>query len=541
MEKKPLSIIQQHKGSSRNFKIAMVIMLFCLTYFRTAIQICYPENFILPDEILLFVMLVIVAYLWIQEVKDKNYLLLLHEKLKISNKQLEKEIQIRKMREQELRVAHDELGLRVQKRTEELLKAKDYAERIFQVVPSAVFTIDKNRYIVSWNNNAEELTGYTAKEMVGKRCVEFTKFPCQDSCHLFDEGIEKPIIGEECILVRKDGQDLIVLKSADLLKDEKGNIIGGVESFEDITERMMVEEELRLAREELEKRVDDRTRELSKAYDVLKIEVDERLNAQQELQLAYSQLKAAQAQVIEAAKMQVVGRLASGVAHEVKNPLAIILQGLDFLNTTIKNADEHSPVVLQHMNDAVKRADNIIRGLLDFSSVANLEVSPCDINKLVTKALLLTKHQLDKDHIKVVRQLQDNLPSLELDRNKIEQVLVNLILNATHAMSAGGTLTVRTYMEIVTDAPISAIKVKDKDPNPDERVVITEIEDTGTGISDEILTKIFEPFFTTRRNAGGTGMGLSIVRNLIEMHNGQIYISNKPESSGAVVKVMFWV
>lgn len=126
-------------------------------------------------------------------------------------------------------------------------------ERIFQVVPSAVFTVDKNRYIVSWNKNAEEVTGYSAGEMVGKRCVEFTKFPCRDSCHLFDKNIEKPVIEEECILVRKDGQDIIALKSADLLKDDKGNIIGGVESFEDITERKMVEEELRLAREELEK------------------------------------------------------------------------------------------------------------------------------------------------------------------------------------------------------------------------------------------------------------------------------------------------
>ncbi len=541
MEKKNFLRPNRSKSSSRNFKITMVILLFFLTYFRTAVQIYYPENFILPDEVLLFVMLSIVAYLWIQEVKDKNYLLLLHEKLKISNEKLEQEIQIRKRKEHELRVAHDELGVRVQKRTEELLKAKDYAERIFQVVPSAVFTVDKNKYIVSWNKNAEELTGYTAKEMVGKRCVEFTKFPCRDSCHLYDANIEKPISGEECILVRKDGQDLIVLKNADLLKDDKGNIIGGIESFEDITERKMVEEELRLAREELEKRVDERTRELSKAYDALKIEVDERLNAQQELQIAYSQLKAAQQQIIEAAKMQVVGRLASGVAHEVKNPLAIILQGVDFLNTIIKDADEHSPIVLGHMRDAVKRADNIIRGLLDFSSVAKLEVSFYDINKIVTESLLLTKHQLDKYHIKVTRQLQENLPELELDRNKIEQVMVNLILNAAHAMADGGTLTIRTYeQEIIVDDPISGLRSKG-DPNQRERIVVIEIEDTGTGISDEILTKIFEPFFTTRRNAGGAGMGLSIVKNLIEMHNGQINISNKPESSGAVVKVMFWI
>ena len=148
---------------------------------------------------------------------------------------------------------------------------------------------------------------------------------------------------------------------------------------------------------------------------------------------------------------------------------------------------------------------------------------------------------MDKVQIKVVRQLQDDLPSLELDRNKVEQVLVNLILNATHAMSEGGILTVRTYLEIVTDDPISAIRIKEKAPMPAERIVVTEIEDTGTGISDEILSKIFEPFFTTRRNTGGAGMGLSIVKNLIEMHNGQINISNKPESSGAVVKVMFWV
>ncbi len=541
MEKKSFLRSDQNKGTSRNFKIAMVVLLFFLTYFRTAVQIYYPKNFILPDEVLLFIMLTIVAYLWIQEVKDKNYLLLLHEKLKKSNEQLEQEIQIRQKREHELRLAHDELGIRVKKRTEELLKAKDYAERILQVVPSAVFTVDKNKYIVSWNNNAEELTGYTAKEVIGKRCEVFSKFPCQDSCHLFDEAIEKPIIGEECILVRKDGQDLIVLKSADLLKDEKGNIIGGVESFEDITERKMVEEELRLAREELEERVNERTRELSKAYDALKIEVDERLNAQRELQLAYSQLQAAQQQIIEAAKMQVVGRLASGVAHEVKNPLAIILQGLDFLNTTIKDADEHSPIVLQHMSDAVKRADNIIRGLLDFSSVAKLEVSPENINRILTKALLLTKHQLDKYHIKVIQELQDDLPDIELDRNKIEQVFVNLILNAVHAMADRGTLTIRTYeQEIIINNPISGLRAGG-DSQKNERIMVTEIEDTGTGIPDEILTKIFEPFFTTRRNAGGAGMGLSIVKNLIEMHNGQINISNKPESKGAIVKVIFWI
>ncbi|MCG2712520.1 MAG: ATP-binding protein [Candidatus Omnitrophica bacterium] len=530
-----------HKGNRRNFKIAMVILLFFLTYFRTAIQIYYPENFILPDEILLFVMLCIVAYLWIQEVKDKNYLLLLHERLKISNEKLEQEIQIRKEREQELRAAHDELGIRVQERTEELLKAKDYAERFFQVVPSAVFTLDKNKYIVSWNINAEKLTGYMAKEMVGKRCVEFTKSPCRDFCHLYDANVKKPIIGEECILVRKDGRDLIVLKSADLLKDDKGNIIGGIESFEDITERKMVEEELRLAREELERRVNERTQELSKAYDALKVEVDEHLNAQQELGLAYSQLKDAQQQIIEAEKMQVVGRLASGVAHEVKNPLAIIMQGLDFFNTTIQNADEHSLIVLKHMSDAVKRADNIIRGLLDFSSVARLEVSPCDINRIVTKALLLTNHQLNKCHIKVIQELQDNLPDIELDRNKIEQVFVNLILNAVHAMAERGTLTLRTYLrEIIADDPVSGFR-NGVVPQQSERIVVTEIEDTGTGIPDEILNKIFEPFFTTRRNVGGTGMGLSIVKNLIEMHNGQININNKPQSSGAVVKVMFWL
>ncbi len=116
MKKKPFLVSSEHKGNSRNFKIAMVIMLFSLTYFRTVMQIYYAKNFIFPDELLMFVMFFIVAYLWIQEVKDKNYLLLLHEKLMQSNKTLESEIQIRKRGERKLRVAHDELSERVQKR-----------------------------------------------------------------------------------------------------------------------------------------------------------------------------------------------------------------------------------------------------------------------------------------------------------------------------------------------------------------------------------------------------------------------------------------
>ncbi len=124
------------------------------------------------------------------------------------------------------------------KKAENALRmAKDYAELVYRVIPSAIFTVDKERRITSWNNKAAEITGYTEKEVLAKECFMFMELPCREKCGLYDDNVSKPILAKECVIIRKDGEKRTVLKNADLLRDLNGNCIGGIESFEDITDR----------------------------------------------------------------------------------------------------------------------------------------------------------------------------------------------------------------------------------------------------------------------------------------------------------------
>ena len=133
-----------------------------------------------------------------------------------------------------------------QKKVEEgLLKAKEYSEHLLRVIPDAVFTVNTNRLITSWNRQAEEITGYSAKEIIGKKCTLFAKAPCEDGCGLYSEDIKKPVIGKECVIRKKNGQETLISKNLDLLKDNQGNIVGGIESFNDITGYKHTEDESR--------------------------------------------------------------------------------------------------------------------------------------------------------------------------------------------------------------------------------------------------------------------------------------------------------
>lgn len=242
------------------------------------------------------------------------------------------------------------------------------------------------------------------------------------------------------------------------------------------------------------------------------------------LKKAEEELKGMQDQLIQTAKMKVVGSLASGVAHEVKNPLAIIQQGIDYVSEKVQKKDENVRLTLQRMRGAIKRADDIIKGLLDFSAMAKLEHRPENLNVIADQALLLVKHEIDRAGIDVLEDFEEDLPWIRLDKNKIEQVFVNIFLNAVHHMKEGGKLTLRTRL---------------KNSAEGDDVILVEIEDTGTGIPANIIDKIFDPFFTTRRGEGGTGLGLSIARSIIEMHNAKIDIGNREDGHGAKVTLTF--
>jgi len=130
-----------------------------------------------------------------------------------------------------------------------LKEAKEFAEMIYNVIPSAIFTVDPDKIITSWNKQAEEITGFTAEEIIGKECLLFAKTPCEYNCGLYDQAIEKPIHGKECTLRHKSGKQILVSKNVDFLRDHSGKVIGGIESFEDITERKKIETDLKESRQ----------------------------------------------------------------------------------------------------------------------------------------------------------------------------------------------------------------------------------------------------------------------------------------------------
>jgi signal transduction histidine kinase len=294
-------------------------------------------------------------------------------------------------------------------------------------------------------------------------------------------------------------------------------------------ERKRIQEALKKALFEMEEQVAARTSDLTISNAQLTAEIKERQKAEESLKLAYTELKETQSRFIQAAKMQVVGGLASGVAHEVKNPLAIISQGVDYLNKKVPAADENITLTLKYMNDAVMRANDIITGLLDFASLSKLDVSPHDLKSVLENSLLLVKHQFVKNHIQLVENLDAGIPPINIDKNRIEQVFLNLFMNSADAMPSGGALSISMRIEKIPVMTEGAGRRKSDVIQPEEKVVIVEVEDTGTGIPQEIIDKVFDPFFTTKRGKGGTGLGLSIVKNIMEMHRGRIDIANKKD------------
>jgi signal transduction histidine kinase len=257
-----------------------------------------------------------------------------------------------------------------------------------------------------------------------------------------------------------------------------------------------------------------------------------------DLKESHEELKEAQLQLIQAEKLESVSSLAAGVAHEVKNPLAIILQGLNYLSKRLPTDGDNAAIAIHDMEDAVKRADSVVKRLLDFSATSELSLATEELNSVVEQSLLLVKHELDKYHVNVVRELSESLPPVKLVRNKIEQVFINIFLNAIHAMPKGGTLTVKTYAKQLTEAKHNVGSREADHFRIGETVVMAEVEDTGTGIPNDHLAEIFDPFFTTKATGKGTGLGLTVTKKIIDLHGGTIDIGNR-QGGGVKVTIMF--
>jgi two-component system, NtrC family, sensor kinase len=230
------------------------------------------------------------------------------------------------------------------------------------------------------------------------------------------------------------------------------------------------------------------------------------------------ELVAVQTQMAQSEKLASIGRLAAGVAHEINNPLAGILT---FSMLALEDCDDDHPLK-QSLEVIVKqtlRCRETVKGLLDFARQSSSTPSLTEVNSVVDKTLLLLENQTLFQNIRTVRNFAPDLPNVLIDAGQLQQVVINIVINAVDAMEENGVLTIETA----------------KAPNTPE--ILVRISDTGKGIPEDILPLIFEPFFTTKKVGKGTGLGLSIVHGIVTRAGGKIEVASSSKGATFTVRL----
>jgi PAS domain S-box-containing protein len=335
-------------------------------------------------------------------------------------------------------------------KADELERLREFSENILESLNDGLAVVDRNDRIVRWNRRLEELYGIRHEEAVGRRIDEIFESGFIDV--LRSARRESP---EGAALYRvplstrhEQPRRLLVNVATTPLRDSDAAIAGTIVVVEDISSRVQLEEQLQISE-----------------------------------------------------KMASIGLLAAGVAHEVNTPLTGISS---FVQMLMQGAEPDDPKtkVLEKIERQTFRAAKIVNGLLNLARPAQVESGPMDITAVINDVLSLLEHQFRTSRIQVRKELSPSAPFVQGIEYKLQQVFLNLFLNARDAMPRGGWLT------IVTRAAGDAVAV--------------EIGDTGSGIPPDHLSRIYDPFFTTKDIGKGTGLGLSITYGIVQEHGGTI-------------------
>jgi len=249
--------------------------------------------------------------------------------------------------------------------------------------------------------------------------------------------------------------------------------------------------------------------------------------SEERLKIAYHKLKETQNQLIQHEKMAAMGRLASGFAHEIRNPLAIILMGIESLSTTLPEKNKIVKKTIEKIKQAVNRANKIIIDTLQFSRMSEFKFESIDICKSLDETIDLIKHKAVLNNIKINRNYPQKHMKVKADKNMLQQVFLNLFMNAMDAMPKGGEIKVKVYDKIANQLGYKTGERESDYFKIGDKIIVVEIEDTGIGIPKNILSKIFDPFFTTKKVGEGTGLGLSVVHLIIDQHRGIIDVESE--------------
>jgi two-component system sensor kinase FixL len=300
----------------------------------------------------------------------------------------------------------------------------------------------------------------------------------------------------ELIHHNKNGDRLVVAAHWILHRDEHGAPRAILEANTDISERKQMEEALRHSQEQLEQLV-------------------------AQLRTSNEEARTATQQLWQAAKLASVGELAASIAHELNNPLATVSLRIESLLRQTPEGDPRRRA-LDIVDQETKRMGSLVANLLQFCRRGDGQISTVDVRQEILQAVELVHHHLRKRQITTVQEMAEATPVIHADRQKLRQVFMNLLTNASDAMCDGGTLTLRCGPALL--------------PNGKSAVQL-DIADTGAGISAEHLQKVFDPFFTTKEEGKGTGLGLAICRRIVEEHSGSIVLLSEV-GKGTTVRIL---
>jgi two-component system sensor histidine kinase AtoS len=349
-------------------------------------------------------------------------------------------------------------------------------ERVFQsIISNAIDGIigsDDNNMIFFWNKGAENIFGYAKEEVLGKPFTILLPPVLREKGeveYLLRETVEKGYVRDFLTeRVRKDGRKILVNLSRTLIRDEQGAPLGTVAIVRDIT-----------AMKELEK------------------------------------------QVQQSEKLALVGQIAAGIAHEIGTPLSVISGNAEYMLMDMKESDQFYEE-MQTILSQTERITKLIRQLLEFARPRRLIFEDLDVNAEVKQILDLVRHQCDKNKIALRTNFTEPLPAIHGDKNQLQQVFLNIVMNAIQAMESNGIDRLRE----LTIQTAHSTEAGNKQQT--EEVSIT-FSDTGCGIPEEFVDKVFDPFFTTKDIGKGTGLGLAVSQRIIDEHKGTITVASEED------------
>jgi len=346
------------------------------------------------------------------------------------------------------------------------MPASRYEQLVQSVVDYAIYMLDPTGHVVSWNAGAERIKGYRASEVIGQHFSIF--FTPQDRAEglpdrLVKRALEQGVAQNEGWRLRKDGTQFWALAALDAIRDEEGRIIGLAKVTRDITDR----------------------RESA------------------------LQLDSVRAQLFHAQKLEALGQLTGGLAHDFNNVLSIIIN-----SASLAMASQDPARVKRMLGlilDAGQRGTELTHRLLSFARNQNLDASPQDPVVLLASTLGLLKHALPS-RIQLDDHCEPDLPWIAVDTSQLQMVLLNLVFNARDAIADHGRIRITA----------KAVEFTDEVEELNGKFVCFEVEDTGVGIDPELLPRVFEPFFTTKPFGKGTGLGLSQAYGFAKQSGGAI-------------------